>query len=250
MKEQALLDCSSQWSSPSFDDAKHNILCSELKQLYVAITRMRQRLWICENALDFSKPMFDYWKKKCLIQVRLVDHALAEAMQVSSVPEEWKSQGFKEASDLEGKALEIYEAIGVVDSAAECFYMLKEYERAGRIYMEKCGESTLEKAGDCFSLARRYSLAAEADARGSIFSNLEEDFGNFSVAAKIARMKGDILHEADRLGKSGQNKEASYEYPVVRVILFPLGSWKQRVALEAVCTKGGAGSKSQTSRKA
>ncbi|KAI6677276.1 hypothetical protein NL676_038072 [Syzygium grande] len=343
MKEQALLDNSSEWSSPSFDDGKHNILCSELKQLYVAITRTRQRLWICENALEFSIPMFNYWKKKCLIQVRLVDHALAEAMQVRSTPEEWKSQGFKllregnypmaimcferarytygeklakasalkadadlkhvvspqEASDLRRQAAEIYEAIGVADSAAECFYILKEYERAGRIYMEKCGESALEKAGECFSLAGSYSLAAEAYARGNIFTkclsicakgklfevglqyiedwksqghensgvvkkskeiekleqdflescalhyydlrdyktmmkyvkafhlidsmrnllkrlgcldeliSLEEDYGNFLEAAKIARMKGDILREVDLLVKSGQNKEAS-----------------------------------------
>ncbi|KAF8020980.1 hypothetical protein BT93_G1407 [Corymbia citriodora subsp. variegata] len=337
MKEQALLDSSSQWSSPSFDDAKHNILCSELKQLYVAITRTRQRLWICENALEFSKPMFDYWKKKCLVQVRAVDHTLAEAMQVRSMPEEWKSQGFKllregnypmatmcferaryeygeklakasafkadadlkhvlspqEASDLRRQAAEIFEAIGLADSAAECFYMLKEYEKAGRIYMDKCGESALEKAGDCFSLAGRYTLAAEAYAKGNIFSkflsvckegklfetglqyiedwkrlgnenstiakknkeieklgqdflescalhyyelkdyrammkyvkafycidsmrnllmrlgcldelfNLEEDYGNFSEAAKIVKMKGDLL------GKSRKNKEAS-----------------------------------------
>ncbi|KAL3731173.1 hypothetical protein ACJRO7_028099, partial [Eucalyptus globulus] len=381
MKEQALLDNSSQWSSPSFDDVKHDILCSELKQLYVAITRTRQRLWIWENALDFSKPMFDYWKKKGLVQVRLVDHARAEAMQVRSTPEEWKSQGFKllhegnyrmattcferaryeygeklanasafkadadlkhvlspkEASDLRRQAAEIFEAIGVADSAAECFYMLKEYEKAGMIFymhgtllfihmikcslskfptkeiqsylffpngfgsifMEKCGESALQKAGECFSLAGHYSRAAEAYARGNFFSkclsncakgelfemglqyignwrrlgnedrgivkkskeiekseqgflescalhhydlgdyrammkyvkafrcidsmrnllkrlgcldeliSLEEDFGNFSVAAKIVRMKGDILREADLLGKSGKNKEAS-----------------------------------------
>ncbi|XP_010068664.3 uncharacterized protein LOC104453580 [Eucalyptus grandis] len=338
MKEQALLDHSSQWSSPSFDDTKHNILCSELKQLYVSITRTRQRLWICENASEFSKPMLDYWKKKCLIQVRLVDHALAEAMQVRSTPEEWKSQGFKllregnypmaimcferarytygeklakasafkadadlkhvsnpqEASDLRRQAAEIYETIGMADSAAECFYMLKEYEMAGRIYMDKCGESALEKAGECFSLARCYSLAAEAYARANIFSkclsicaegklfeiglryiedwkrqgtekkskeiekleqdflesctlhfyhlkdyrammkyvkafhcidsmrnllkrlgcldeliSLEEEFGNFLEAAKIVRMKGDILREVDLLGKSGKNREAS-----------------------------------------
>ncbi|KAK3421375.1 hypothetical protein EUGRSUZ_G02033 [Eucalyptus grandis] len=338
MKEQALLDNSSQWSSPSFDDAKHNILCSELKQLYVAITQTRQRLWICENALEFSKPILDYWKKKCLIQVRLVDHAFAEAMQVRSTPEEWKSQGFKllregkypmaitcferarytygerlakasafkadadlkhvsnpqEASDLRRQAAEIYETIGMADSAAECFYMLKEYEIAGRIYMDKCGESALEKAGECFSLAQCYSLAAEAYARANIFSkclsicaeeklfkmglryiedwkrqgtekkskeieileqdflescalhfynlrdyrtmmksvkafhcidsmrnllmrfgcideliSLEEDFGNFLEAAKIVRMKGDILREVDLLGKSGKNREAS-----------------------------------------
>ncbi|KAF8031623.1 hypothetical protein BT93_D0747 [Corymbia citriodora subsp. variegata] len=338
MKEQALLDNSSEWSSPSFDDAKHNLLCSELKQLYVAITRTRQRLWICENALEFSKPILDYWKRKCLIQVRLVDHALAEAMQVRSTPEEWKSQGFKllregnypmaimcferarytygeklakasafkadadlkhisnpqEASDLRRQAAEIYETIGMADSAAECFYMLKEYEIAGRIYMDKCGESGLEKAGECFSLARRYNLAVEAYAKANIFSkclsicaegklfemglryiedwkrqgtekkskeiekleqeflescalhfynlrdyrammkyvkafdcigsmrnllkrlgcldeliSLEIDFGNFLEAAKIVRMKGDILREVDLLGKSGKNREAS-----------------------------------------
>ncbi|XP_056164570.1 uncharacterized protein LOC115681834 [Syzygium oleosum] len=214
MKEQALLDNSSKWSSPSFDDGKHNMLCSEMKHLYVAITRTRQRLWICENALEFSKPMFDYWKKKCLIQVKLVDQALAEAMQVRSTPEEWKSQGYKllrkgnyrmaimcfgrarytygeklakasamkadadlkhvlssqEASDLRRQAAEIYETIGMADFAAECFYLLKEYEKAGRIYMEKSGESALEKAGDCFSLAGCYTLAAEVYARGNIFS--------------------------------------------------------------------------------
>ncbi|KAF7849078.1 hypothetical protein BT93_L1269 [Corymbia citriodora subsp. variegata] len=282
--------------------------------------------------------MFDYWKKKCLVQVRVVDHALAEAMQVRSTPEEWKSQGFKllregnypraimcferarytygeklakasafkadadlkhisnpqEASDLRRQAAEIYETIGMADSAAECFYMLKEYETAGRIYMDKCGESGLEKAGECFSLAQLYSLAAEAYARANIFSkclsicadgkllkmglryiedwkrqgtekksreiekleqeflescalhfynlrdyrammkyvkafdcidsmrnllkrrgcldelmSLEEDFGNFLEAAKIVRMKGDILREVDLLVKRGQNKEAS-----------------------------------------
>ncbi|XP_037494080.1 TPR and ankyrin repeat-containing protein 1-like [Jatropha curcas] len=58
MKEQNLLD----ESSPVFNMAKHNVLCSELKQLYVAITRTRQRLWICENLEELSKPMFDYWK--------------------------------------------------------------------------------------------------------------------------------------------------------------------------------------------
>jgi len=94
MKEQDLLDATSP-SCPSFIPAKHNVLCSELKQLYVAITRTRQRLWICENVEEFSRPMFDYWMKKGLVQVRKLDDSLAQAMQVSSSPEEWKSQGYK-----------------------------------------------------------------------------------------------------------------------------------------------------------
>ena len=95
MKEQALLDSTSPRSFPSFNEAKHNVLCSELKQLYVAITRTRQRLWIWENMEEFSKPMFDYWKKKSLVQVRQLDDSLAQAMQVASSSEEWKSRGIK-----------------------------------------------------------------------------------------------------------------------------------------------------------
>ena len=93
MKDQRLLDAN--WSFPSFKPTKHNILCSELKQLYVAITRTRQRLWICENVEEFSKPVLNYWKKKCLVQVRKLDDSLAQAMQVASSPEEWKSRGHK-----------------------------------------------------------------------------------------------------------------------------------------------------------
>ena len=95
MMEQEL--CDGTVPSPSFDTAKHNILCSELKQLYVAITRTRQRLWISDNE-DFAKPMFDYWKKLCLVHVRHIHDSLGELMQRRSSPEEWKAQGFKVCS--------------------------------------------------------------------------------------------------------------------------------------------------------
>ncbi|KAF3432420.1 hypothetical protein FNV43_RR27160 [Rhamnella rubrinervis] len=52
--------------------------------------------WICENT-ELSKPMFDYWKKKCLVQVRQLDDSLAQAMLVASSPEEWLSWGIKVA---------------------------------------------------------------------------------------------------------------------------------------------------------
>ncbi|XP_059668945.1 uncharacterized protein LOC132314042 [Cornus florida] len=95
MKEQDMLDATSPKSFPTFSETKHSILCSELKQLYVAITRTRQRLWICENIDELSKPMFDYWKTLCLVQVKQLDDSLAQAMQVVSSPEEWKSRGIK-----------------------------------------------------------------------------------------------------------------------------------------------------------
>ncbi|XP_061353992.1 uncharacterized protein LOC133298681 [Gastrolobium bilobum] len=92
MKGKHLLDSRAH---RSFDDSKHNVLCSELKQLYVALTRARKRLWICEDAEEFSRPMFDYWKKKNLVQCKNLDASLAEKMKEASTTEEWKSRGMK-----------------------------------------------------------------------------------------------------------------------------------------------------------
>ncbi|XP_031256256.1 uncharacterized protein LOC116114239 isoform X2 [Pistacia vera] len=213
MKEQNLLDSTSPRSFPSFNEAKHNILCAELKQLYVAITRTRQRLWIWEDREEVSKPMFDYWKKKSLVEVKQLDDSFAHAMQVASTPEEWKSQGIKlfhernyematkcferakdfyweerckatalkadadrirslnpeEANNKLRQAAIKFEAIHKANSAAKCFYELGEYERAGRIYLEKCEEPELERAGECFRLAGCYELAVEVYAQGNFF---------------------------------------------------------------------------------
>ena len=79
MKEQEMLEPTELKSYPNFSDSKHNLLCSELKQLYVAITRTRQRLWICENTEEYSRPMFDYWRKKGLVQFKELDDSLAQA---------------------------------------------------------------------------------------------------------------------------------------------------------------------------
>ncbi|CAB4265332.1 unnamed protein product [Prunus armeniaca] len=353
MKEQDLIDSTLPKRFPSFNEAKHNILCSELKQLYVAVTRTRQRLWICENAEDLSKPMFDYWKKKCLVQVRQLDDSLAQAMQVASNPEEWKSRGIKlyhehnyematmcferagdtywerrskaaglkamadrmrtsnpeEANSILREAAEIFDAIGKADSAARCFSDLGEYERAAWIYLDKCGVSDLERAAECFSLAGCYKDAADVYAKGNFFSEcltvcvkgklfemglqyinywkqhatedcvvarrgegidkieqeflencafhyyelkddrsmmkfvkafdsiismrnflkklgildelllLEAEFGNYLEAADIAKLKGDILLEADFLEKAGKSREAS-----LRILFYVLAN--------------------------
>lgn len=91
MKGKGVVDT----SFPCFSEERHGLLCSELKQLYVAITRTRQRLWICESNEEFSKPMFDYWRRLCLVETREIDDSLAQAMQTSSSSEEWKSRGVK-----------------------------------------------------------------------------------------------------------------------------------------------------------
>ncbi|OMO72635.1 hypothetical protein COLO4_27518 [Corchorus olitorius] len=203
MKEKGLLDAT--WPFPSFKLEKHNMLCSELKQLYVAITRTRQRLWICENEEEFSNPVFDFWKKKCLVQVRKLDNSLARSMHLPSSLEEWKSLGYKllqqrnyamatgcferahctygeelskalglranvdrlrglnpeRASSDWKQAAKIFYSIGKAEEAADCFYMLKKYEKAGQIYLEKCHPALPEQAAKCFTRAGRFEAAAQ-----------------------------------------------------------------------------------------
>ncbi|KAI3446993.1 hypothetical protein Pfo_003658 [Paulownia fortunei] len=55
-------------------------------------------LWFCENNEEVSKPMLDYWRRLCLVQMRKLDDSLAEAMQRASSPKELKSQGIKMAT--------------------------------------------------------------------------------------------------------------------------------------------------------
>ena len=95
MKDKDIIAQSEEISHPGFDRSKHYLLCSELKQLYVAITRTRQRLWICENTEDYCRPMFDYWKKLCLVEVRLLDSSLIQAMQTGSSSDDWRLRGTK-----------------------------------------------------------------------------------------------------------------------------------------------------------
>lgn len=96
MKEKELHNPSSHMSFTSFNQEKHGGLCSELKQLYVAITRTKQRLWILED--EFSGPVVDYWLKLCLVEVRELDHSFIKEIYVASSQEEWKSRGVKVCS--------------------------------------------------------------------------------------------------------------------------------------------------------
>ncbi|XP_071714348.1 uncharacterized protein [Rutidosis leptorrhynchoides] len=213
MKERDWLDEKLPQSFPNFSESRHSVLCSELKQLYVAITRTRQRLWICENKEELSKPIFDYWKMRGLVQVRKLDDSVAQAMRVASSPQEWRDRGKKlfyesnfvmatmcferagdaiweklaKASGLRASADQmrgtnheafvgyLREAAGMFESiarhepAASCYCDLEEYEKAGKIYLYKCGK--MEAAAECFTLAGCYGEAAEAYAKGDKFSD-------------------------------------------------------------------------------
>ncbi|KAH7516697.1 hypothetical protein FEM48_Zijuj10G0162600 [Ziziphus jujuba var. spinosa] len=215
MQTRNLIEPDSAKSFQSFNEAKHKLLCFELKQLYVAITRTRHRLWFFENMGEHCKPLFDYWKKLKVVQVGEIHKSLVEEIQVTSSREDWKSRGVKlfhecnyesskicfqragntvweklaEAASLQAsaqhisgsdtkmahiylkKAAELYFSIGKFELSAQCYYESNEYEKAGTISLEKCGDFKLEEAGECFTQARSYKRAARAYVKCKLYSN-------------------------------------------------------------------------------
>ncbi|KAJ8506154.1 hypothetical protein OPV22_007040 [Ensete ventricosum] len=162
MKHHNILEPSVSRTFPSFELQRHNLLCSELKQLYVAITRTKQRLWICENTNEYSKPMFDYWKRLCLVQERHLDSSLAQAMKVASSAEDWRLRG-----------IELFNE-GNFDLAAVCFdkagdeYNVKWSKAAGLVeYADQVistnadmGESALKRAAEIYESIDKPESAA------------------------------------------------------------------------------------------
>ncbi|KAH7840877.1 hypothetical protein Vadar_022824 [Vaccinium darrowii] len=225
MKEQHLLDPGIYF--PSFDEARHNVLCSELKQLYVAITRTKQRLWICENLEDLSKPMFDYWKKKGLVQVKQLDDSLAQAMQVASSPEEWKERGIKlfyennyvmatmcferandrlwekranaaccrasadrmRGSNPEGACNDLREAADIYDSIGDAESAAQCFYELGDY--ERAGRIYLEKCGESElkKAGECFSMAGSHEKAAEVYAR-----GNYFSECLSACTKGKLLH--------------------------------------------------------
>ncbi|GKC19590.1 UvrD-like helicase, ATP-binding domain, P-loop containing nucleoside triphosphate hydrolase [Tanacetum coccineum] len=238
MKKHDWLDAKHPQSFPTFSEERHSVLCSELKQLYVAITRTRQRLWICEKEEELSKPMFDYWKMKGLVQIRKLDVSVAQAMRVASSPQEWRERGKKffyennfvmaklcfekagdtmwekmaKASDLRASADQMrrtnHEAFrGYVREAAEMFESIGKLEYAASCYCdlgeyERAGKIYMDTCGKIVAAAECYSLA-----------------GCFSEAAE-AYANGDQFSNCLSVCKEGKLFDKGLEY---------IKYWKERV---------------------
>ncbi|XP_073363520.1 uncharacterized protein [Aegilops tauschii subsp. strangulata] len=125
---------------------------------------------------DYCRPMFDYWKKLCPVEVRLLDSSLIQAMQTGSSIDDWRLRGtkllyahlfneeqFEMATMCFGKAGDAHRekwarAAGLVVTADHAISTNLEL---GMLYMQNCGTSRLEDAGDCFARAECWSEAAE-----------------------------------------------------------------------------------------
>ncbi|KAL8259404.1 hypothetical protein R6Q59_027357 [Mikania micrantha] len=161
MNDQDLLTLSSSMLCLSFDMQKHAVLCSELKQLYVAITRARQRLWFCEST-GFSEPIYDYWKKLSLVEVKHLSGSFVDKMRTPSSKDEWRSRGFKLYCENNFSAAQMC-FLKAGDKHSETLaraYHLRAIGGDGRAsQLEK--EKYLKDAAELFSSIGKKELAAE-----------------------------------------------------------------------------------------
>ncbi|CAI5525016.1 unnamed protein product [Closterium sp. Naga37s-1] len=91
----------------AFDELKHCSLCADLKQLYVAITRAKQRLWVLDEADEesgpsefgvragnHSGPMMDLWAAMGLVVVKHGEEIGAQSVKRASEEKDWRSLAF------------------------------------------------------------------------------------------------------------------------------------------------------------
>jgi ATP-dependent exoDNAse (exonuclease V) beta subunit len=76
-----------------FSHEKHYIISSELKYLYVAITRSKQRIWICDESVEYSKPIQMYWKNLGLIKIVQSEDKILSTLAKKSDSHEWEQKG-------------------------------------------------------------------------------------------------------------------------------------------------------------
>ncbi|XP_056693557.1 uncharacterized protein [Spinacia oleracea] len=230
---------------PSFTNAKHDVLCYELKQLYVAITRTRQRLWICEDRDGFLSPMADYWQKLNLVQVEILDDSFVQAMQVASSLEDWKWRGMKMLEVRNYKA------------ATQCF------ERARDFYWEKFARASdlKETANNWRGLRLDKSLEMLREA-AEIFESIKNikkaiecyiDAEDYQKAGELYQVESDLKRAGECFTLAGCYKLAAEVYAEGYYLcdclyacsegkLFDLGlryirSWKQQKSLSCKPTQ-------------
>ncbi|KAI5988945.1 hypothetical protein F5J12DRAFT_915891 [Pisolithus orientalis] len=87
--------CSDQETTWSRDMSgiPHSVLCTELKNLYVGITRARKKLYLLDYSRN-SEPLRELWSEKGLIDVAPPGTDICHYAE-KSTPEQWAASGYK-----------------------------------------------------------------------------------------------------------------------------------------------------------
>ncbi|TFK22052.1 hypothetical protein FA15DRAFT_758287 [Coprinopsis marcescibilis] len=174
-------------TAPKFDPIRHAGLCSELKFLYVAVTRARRKLWIFDTSRT-SEPMKNLWSHKGLVE-DFDPNSSGGAIQqfvVSSSEEEWEDraryffqrENYHEAAHCfrranlgrEANVSHAYLMRKEAQRTANLEKQLKSFSAAAQAFLECVQEAVTDEdrrvyshnVGDCFENARDFGRAGDA----------------------------------------------------------------------------------------
>ncbi|RXW11436.1 hypothetical protein EST38_g14419, partial [Candolleomyces aberdarensis] len=186
---------------PRFDEERHAGVCSELKFLYVAITRSRKNLWILDCS-DKAEPMKILWDSKGYIQNYVPGGDVPQPQLArTSEPEEWAATGrelFANQRYLQAK--HAFKRAGRArDEKISYTYHLRE--TADSIYL--VGKETISAKRNAFCSAAKSFLECAEDAKGeeqrALFQNAAECFEN---AGSCGDNMGDYRRAAEAYEKA------------------------------------------------
>ncbi|KAJ6498114.1 hypothetical protein C8R47DRAFT_1212438 [Mycena vitilis] len=199
--------------APSLDNTRHAQVCTELKFLYVAITRARNNIWIADCSTK-GEPMRMLWTSRDQVQNCILGKDTPR-FAISSTPTEWREQGM------------IFFEKGQFQQAKLC------YERALMPHEATVAHAyhLRQKASEMPDNLRRERKPMFSDAAAAFMKcakNLDED--STKTAEVYNRIAGDcFVHAGDKGQAITAYTLAKYYNPVVKLYR-SMGKFEEAVA--------------------
>ncbi|TDL28963.1 hypothetical protein BD410DRAFT_818373 [Rickenella mellea] len=201
--------------APIFDEIRHAGVCTELKFLYVALTRARKNLWIVDRSLK-GEPMRLLWSNQNIVDCYRPGMNLPKLAETSS-PEEWEKSGRMLFQHKRySQAMHCFDRAGLpLEKAVAGAYVLRERARsvsfkegrqnpirtkafitAAEAFIACARDSVgrkvayLKVAGDCFVEVGKFSRAAQSYLEAEQYTLATQNFrkaGLFDDAVNVIR---------------------------------------------------------------
>ncbi|KAI6106479.1 hypothetical protein EV401DRAFT_513423 [Pisolithus croceorrhizus] len=188
-----------------------SVLCSELKNLYVGITRARKRLYIMDNSRE-SEPTRELWSKQDLIDIKLPGKADVCQYTEKSTQEEWAASGYK-----------LFNA-GQFQEAIRCFTranLPRQVRIARACRLRHVATSTVKKS----ERRKTFHAAAEAFVQCGNEASGTQKTSFYGDAAKCFALVDNVLRAAlfykkadDFNGAAGQYRKANCFDEIVLIL--------------------------------